>query len=83
MDVLIDKALRDLTTSAPREGFRGRVMARIAATREPSPARFIDILDWRVRPFQLATVGAVATLVLVAFLVVPSLLERGGSQPDV
>jgi len=83
LDALIDETLQDLTTGVPREGFRGRVMARITATPEPSQVRFIEILGWRVRPFHLATASAVGALILVAFLVVPSLLERRGAKPDV
>jgi len=36
LDALIDEALDDLTAGAPREGFRGRVMARITSTPEPT-----------------------------------------------
>jgi hypothetical protein len=81
LDRLIDEALRDLTTGAPHEGFRGRVMARIAATPEVSPVRFIVILGWRARPFQLAAAGAAAALGLIAILVAPSMLLRGGPKP--
>ncbi|MBP1604418.1 MAG: hypothetical protein H6Q09_1590, partial [Acidobacteria bacterium] len=50
LDRLIDETLRDLTAGAPRDGFRGRVMARITASPEPARVRRIEILGWRVRP---------------------------------
>ena len=81
LERLIDEALRNLTAGAPRDGFRGRVMARIAATPEVSPVRFIEILGWRARPFQLAAAGAVAALGLIAILVAPSILQPGGPKP--
>jgi hypothetical protein len=81
LDRLIDEALQDLTAGAPRDGFRGRVMARIAATPDVSPVRVIEILGWRARPFQLAAAGAVAALGLIAILVAPSMLQRGGPKP--
>jgi hypothetical protein len=80
-DRLIDEALQDLTAGAPRDGFRRRVMARITASPEPMRVRFIEILGWRVRPAHLAAAGALAMCVLVAALVVPSLLRRGGPSP--
>jgi len=73
LDRIVDEALQDLTAGEPREGFRGRVMARIAAPPEPSPVRIIDIFGWRVRPLQLATAGAALAVLVVAVVLAPGL----------
>lgn len=81
IDALIDETLQDLTAGAPREGFRGRVLARIVAPPEPASIPGFEIFGWRVRAIQFATVGTLAAVALVALFVVPSLLHRGGSKP--
>ena len=81
LDRLIDETLRDLTAGAPRDGFRGRVMARITASPEPARVRRIEILGWRVRPAHLAAAGALAACVLVAAIALPLLLRSGGPSP--
>ena len=79
LDALIDEALQDLTAGEPREGLRGRVLARIAATPESPRPGVVNVFGWRVRPVQWVTAGALAALGLVALLLVPSLVPRGGS----
>jgi hypothetical protein len=81
VDRIIDEVLGDLAAGEPREGFRSRVMARIAAAPEPAPLRFIEVFGWRVRPFQLAAAGALAAAGLVAALVIPALVRPGGPAP--
>ncbi|MBE3132966.1 MAG: hypothetical protein IMZ55_05805 [Acidobacteria bacterium] len=73
LDNIIDEALRDLTAGGPRDGFRGRVMARIAATPEPSPVRIIELFGRRVRPWQAVTVGAAVAVLAAVALVTPGL----------
>jgi hypothetical protein len=81
IDALIDEALRDLTAGTPRDGLRGRVLARIAATSEPQRRGDVVVLGWRVQRFQLATAGALAALGLAALFLLPSLVHRGGLNP--
>jgi hypothetical protein len=80
LDRLIDETLQALTAGVPREGFRGRVMARITASPEPARVRRIEILGWRVQPASLAAAAGVAC-VLVAAIVLPLLLRSGGPSP--
>jgi hypothetical protein len=81
LDALIDEALRDLTAGAPREGFRARVTARMGTTLEPAPIPSFEILGWRVRSLQLATVGVAAALALLAAFVIPTLFRQAGPKP--
>lgn len=77
LDSVVDKALRDLTSGTPREGFRGRVLARIAESPRPASIRGTVLPGWRVRPFQLAA-AVVLACGLAAALIVPALLPAGG-----
>jgi hypothetical protein len=80
LDRLIDETLQELTAGAPRDGFRGRVMARITASPEPARVRRIEILGSRVQPIRLAAAAGVAC-VLVAAIALPLLLRGGGPSP--
>jgi hypothetical protein len=75
LDSIIDEALQDLTAGAPRDGFRGRVLARITETPKPAPVRIIELFGWRVRPWQAAAAGAATLVLAAAVLVAPGLWQ--------
>ncbi len=81
LDAMIDEALRELTAGRPRDGLRGRVLARLAEAPETTPTRVIQILGWRVPPFPLLAGGAAVGVLALAVVFAPRLWLARDAAP--